>query len=191
MGQQQTKHYNLPLGKDYINSYCRGHQLKKDSEIFNSINLENLVPDYPSISDVFNYKLNGVGYSFKTKPPVVINPLNKLINTTILPKDVEWSSKCYLVNEKIIKMLVSQGNILIAGIIMDNDFLFEVLKVTNDTTLSDIILITGYNEESFIIKTKWTLETIEISWDYLGYIQEIWNIYLESPEEKYLNNLLE
>jgi len=188
MGQGPSKkEYSLPSGKKYVFSYCRHYSLNMDSENFESINLENLLETSEEVLEqVFNYKLKNIGYSFKTSIKTIKGPLHNILNSVILPKDISFLAKCYQVQKHIIQYFLTKGDILVCGLIMDEDFLLEILGIPFRDTLSDIILIVGYTPDKFLIKTNWTPDTLEIPWIFVENIQELWNINIESPEEKYL-----
>ena len=199
MGQTQTKEkYDLPFGRNYSISYCRCYNVSKTSSFKNEINLIKLIPDekidYVTdlISSVFNYKIKFLGYSVVTKIPFFDkSPLNlylskiKIMNLKITPV-------CYNSNLNNIKYLLNKGNILIAGLIMDSEFINSVLRCDYTPDLvTDIVLIIGYTADSILIKTIWTERPIEVQTIFLNNFKEIWNIKIESPEEKYLINLNE
>ena len=95
--------------------------------------------------------------------------------------------KPYKVSLNNIKYLLSQGNILIAGIVLDERFGMEVLQKVVHSLLTDIVLIVGYNAENIYILSNWKPEIIKIDNCFVDNILEIWNIEINSPEEYFLN----
>ena len=184
----------LPLGKNYSISYCRFYDITSEDTFQSSINLERLLPNRrlnttELIWSLFFYKVNLLGYHF-----LKFNLLkfDKLPLNVYLPKikisDLTIKSKCFNPNFKNVAFHLNNNCILIAGIIMDQEFIEYVLKcdylTTSDIT-SDIVLIVGYTPSTLLIKTSWVADVLEIPLSYLGNIKEIWNISIESPEEKY------
>jgi hypothetical protein len=188
MGQSTSK-LNLPSGKDYLISYCKHHDLKK-VEYLELVDLSNLITLDDNLLDVyFSYKLKSFGYTFSKKISYRFDlPLNVLLKSIKIP-NFEIKNCCYTVSLDTIKTLLSEFNILIAGIIIDKEFAKEILDTDITELLSDIILITGYTSEYIIIKTKWKKDFINLPFEYLGNIPEVWNLKLKSFEDKYLELL--
>lgn len=204
MGQNTSKEYLLPSGLNYIVSYCKIENLNfktpdgsSDLTYFTNFDQLLLIPFY--------YKLHNLGYSVKSsnfKAYLGKLPLNELILKIItlgIPNssgdilDVVIKSTCYYPNINNICSLLDSGNIIIAGLIMDNDFINVVLKSDDYTpkeVLSDIVLIVGYNSSDFLIKTNWTSSIINVPILFIHNFREIWNIEIESPEENFLNKEL-
>ena len=69
-------------------------------------------------------------------------------------------------------------------------FIKKVLSIDCTRVLSDIILIVGYTETEIIIMTKWSVDPINIPNCFISNIKEMWNINVESPEELYVEFIL-
>ena len=200
MGNTSSKRYSLPLGKNYNISYCRQYNYK--SKIKDFIDLSSFLSEKGDlISKLVIYTINNYGYSLKPTEQHFYNlPLNQIIKNfkikssdNIILKDVSLKSRCYFVNEENIKSLLSDGNILIAGIIIDQEFSDLYLdKTPINYLITDIVLIIGYSDK-LVLKTNWCKENVYINFNFLCNIKEIWNIIPIVPEDKYLeqdNNLL-
>ena len=217
MGQLQTKDYYIPSGRNYSMSYVKHINIKfkklNDSQNFNLSNLiqfDNLIIKYPKENGILKliysamwYKITNLGYTIKENiPNLSLNlcePLNecldKIINHGFINKredvlsDLIITKQCYQSNLNNIKYLLCNGNILVAGILIDNEFINQVLnsdEIINDI-ISDIIIIIGYNLDSLIIKTNWVDTPINLNFSFIDNIKEIWNFEIKSPEENYLN----
>jgi hypothetical protein len=196
MGNTSSKRYSLPLGKNYNISYCR--QYNHRSKIKDFIDLSSFLIDQGDQGDLISkliiYEINKHGYSLKPIEQRFYNlPLNQIIKNfkikssdNVILKDVSLKSRCYFVNEENIKSLLSDGNILIAGIIIDQEFSDSVLDRTPiNYLLTDIVLIIGYSDK-LVLKTNWCKENVYIDFNFLCNIKEIWNIIPIVPEDKFL-----
>ena len=100
--------------------------------------------------------------------------------------DLVFKTKCYFPRLKNIKRLLSDKNILIAGIIVDKDLVkslnFENVVLNNNVT--DIVCIVGYDSEHILLKTMWITETVFLKNEFVKNIKEIWSINIENPEIK-------
>ena len=201
MGQIESK-YKLPLGKEYLISYCKQKYISEKETFPSSRNLIKLIDEssFDLISNSFFYKLKHLGYSIKqTKIQIKKNNLNKMIEQVIKTgfmcsdkthylKDLDITSTCYSVNLHTVKYFISKGDICICGIIIDPEFTKSVLSTeTNES--SDIILIIGYTENEFIILTNWCKEPINVPNEFIKFIKEINIVDIKSPEDKYIDNL--
>jgi len=160
------------------------------------------------------YKITNLGYTIKENiPNLLLNlrePLNECLDKIInhgflIEKDQDYNhqdynhqdylsdliiiKQCYQSNLDNIKYLLYTGNILVAGILIDQEFINQVLNSDDiiNVVLSDIIIIIGYNLDSLIIKTNWADTPINLSFLFIENIKEIWNFEIKSPEENYLN----
>ena len=147
------------------------------------------------------YKIKNLGYNIKENKNYYISTYNIQLNTIIenvalkgimsssneVLKDLSIVGKPYKVSLNNIKYLLSQGNILIAGIVLDERFGMEVLQKVVHSLLTDIVLIVGYNAENIYILSNWKPEIIKIDNCFVDNILEIWNIEINSPEEYFLN----
>ena len=210
MGQTQSNF--IPSGKHYKYSYCK----QLDNLVYNilpeSINLslnlslnlsssknENYILNLIYVS--IYYKIKNLGYNLKENKNHYISTYNTQLNTIIenvalkgimsssneVLKDLSIVGKPYKVSLNNIKYLLSQGNILIAGIVLDERFGMEVLQKVIHSLLTDIVLIVGYNAENIYILSNWKPEIIKIDNCFVDNILEIWNIEINSPEEYFLN----
>lgn len=199
MGNQQSL---LPSGKNYVISYCKHLNFKTRIDIANETNLISGIQidtsnQYNLILSVFYNKINSCGYSLKPvyKLPFVVAPLENILkqikelgfyshNKKL--SDITLKTKCYTPKLKSIKSLIYLGNILIAGLVIDEDFAKNVLKQETKQLLSDIILIVGYTEKELIAKSIYSEFTIPN--EYTTSIKEVWNIEVETPEDLYFEN---
>jgi len=199
MGQSQSSEYILPFGKRYIISYCAQYNIKDSGTFKDSVNVnipvENNKTPLHLIYTLFYYKLNLIGYSIK--------PIWKHLNCnipleTILEKisinssdlvtlsDITIQRTCYYPTLDNIKSLLSNGNVLIGGMILGPKMCTDILNQTVNNLITDIVLIVGYTPSGILIKTTWTSGTIEIPNEYLSNFKELWDIYINSPEDKYI-----
>jgi hypothetical protein len=81
---------------------------------------------------------------------------------------------------------LSNGNVLIGGMILGPKMCTDILNQTVNNLITDIVLIVGYTPSGILIKTTWTSGTIEIPNEYLSNFKELWDIYINSPEDKYI-----
>jgi hypothetical protein len=187
MGQSQS---SLPSGKKYFVSYCKQHSVKESNiKILDSVELSNLLTG-DLIGSVYKYKTHFLGYSVPSIKYENQRPLN-LILKSIKLKNFDIKPRCYVVSLDNIKYFLSRFDVLIAGIIIDKKFAKGIFKVDIENKASDVILITGYTLDSLIIKTNWKLGELEIPFDFICNIKEIWNIDILSHEDKYLQELAE
>ena len=195
MGQTHTKeeieNLTLPSGNNYLISYCRGYDVTKRIKCSKEINLELLISQkkinvQELIYNVFKYKIDFLGYSITDLKIKTIDnvPLNIYLNQ-IKIMDLIITNTCYNVKLSNIKYLLNKGNIIIAGLILDCEFIKEVFNIISSEELTDIVLIIGYNLDFIIIKTSWISTPVNIPIRLLDNFKEMWNIKIESPEEKY------
>jgi len=205
MGQTQSA---LPSGKHYKYSYCKQLDNLNFSILPPILNLSNLI-NFPSgdnyilklIYTAIYYKIKHLGYNIKENTNYYINnniQLNKIIENVCNHgikssddnyeiKDLIMVGKPYKVSLNNIKQLLFKGNVIIAGIVLDEKFGMEVLQKEVSSLLTDIILIVGYTETHLFIMSNWKSEIIEIDYIFVDNILEIWNIEINSPEDFFLN----
>ena len=208
MGQTQSDF--IPSGKHYKYSYCKQLDNLVYTFLPESINLslnlnlnlsknENYILNFIYVS--IYYKIKNLGYNIKENTNYYIPTNNVQLNTIIenvalkgimsssneVLKDLSIVGKPYKVSLNNIKYLLSQGNILIAGIVLDERFGMEILQKVVHSLLTDIVLIVGYDAESIYILSNWKSEIIKINNCFIDNILEIWNIEINSPEEYFLN----
>ena len=182
-------------------SYVVHENIKTISNSLNNINLSNLIGENHNVSIIMQfmyYKLKQVGYNLTPlKIEYQIYNINDILNefkfkgisvlNHALLNDFKLNSQCYEPNLNNIYYFLNKGEILLGGIILNEKFLSNVLKIDtfkisniSDIIMSDIILIVGYNSENIYIKTKWCKKNIKIKNEYLNNIKEIWNIEIKT-----------
>ena len=107
---------------------------------------------------------------------------NNGINLT----DIDIKKNCYYPTLHNIKSLLCNGNVLIAGLILDSPLCVNVLHQKVIQLITDIVLIVGYSPNGIFIKTSWTPEILELPIEYISNFKEMWDIYINSPEDKYI-----
>jgi len=184
MGAQQS------IDKWYTISYCKFEEPNTDGvKVKNTINLVSLLTTIQgcSVHDAIHYKLKNEGYSYKHRPKFIKDtqtPLNIKIEEYIKRAygDIAIKPVCYMPSLRGIHALLTQGNILVAGMILDREFL-ELLGVKRsinaDTIYSDIFLIVGYSQTELICVNDCGLLNIPNS--FVSNIKEIWNFEIKSP----------
>jgi hypothetical protein len=199
MGQSQSLQYTLPLGKRYTISYSPQYNVNEYGFVPETIHINipilNKNP-IDLINSVFYSKLNRMGYSLQQTPIFknisnvaledILEQLTIKSKNGIILSDITIKKNCYYPTLANIKALLSQGNVLIAGIILDPLFCNNVLQQVVPTLITDIVLIVGYTPTSVIIKTSWTAETIEVPNEFIANFKEMWDIFMNSPEDKYI-----
>ena len=212
MGITPSKEYLLPSGKNFIISYCKIYNIDDSKLDFYfdkkfDINLSHLIDHFTCnlILIPFYHKIHNIGYSIKESNCTLDykNPLSDVILNIIksgIPTssgeilDVTIKSKCYYPTIDNIRYHLYNGNILIAGLVIDTEFIKIVLKSDDykeNEVFSDIVLIVGFDDTRVLIKTNWNKDIIYVPNSFLENFREIWNIEIESPEDIYLNKILE
>ena len=210
------RNYSMSYVK-HTNIKCETFNEAQNFNLSNLIQFDNVIIQYPKEHGILKliysamwYKITNLGYTIKENiPNLSLNLresldecLDKIINYGfITEKDKEYNQQehclsdliitkqCYQSNLNNIKYLLCNGNILVAGILIDNEFINQVLnsdEIINDI-ISDIIIIIGYTSDSLIIKTNWVDTPINLNFLFINNIKEIWNFEIKSPEENYLN----
>ena len=211
MGLTNSTHtkYNIPKNKNYLISYTKQENLQPENLQEINIDLSNFViipvprgsqNVYSLIYGALFYKLNAIGYSIKPIIPRHLNchnlSLQDIINQIVsygfllsdyheVLDDLIITPTCYYPVINTIKYLLQQNNILIGGILLDSD-LINYLSPEYSLNIkyvfsSDIILIVGYSEQGFLIKTNWCEDTVLIDYSFIDNIKEVWNITLKPP----------
>ena len=203
MGQSSSSNlvYNLPKNKQFKLSYCKHKNMIINDTVYpTEIDLSNILnTEITLIESVFYYKISHCGYSLDTFKLTDFNKkrlidyfqtLRIIANSEFLT-DLVIHTGCYVPNLNNIRYFLSKGSVLIAGIVLDNTLLSEVLNINEPFTgiITDIILIVGYTMDYIIIKTEWTSETINLDNKFLPNIRELWNIDIKSPIENNISNL--
>jgi hypothetical protein len=190
MGQTQSTDLQLPEGKNFIISYCRHYDVLQPIDGKDSINFINLIPDCITtvslLTSVLQYKYHSIGYrSLLLELPRVYSKCIDDYFSDLKILDTHITHLCYNVTLPNIRHFLSSGNILIAGILMDSHFVKDQFNLEIKEMVTDIVLIIGYTPTEIIIKTTWKPEPMYIEHRFLNVFTEIWNITIESPEEKY------
>ena len=190
MGVQNSKNgYYMPDRKIFKLSYCI-HKNITLSEIKNTnTDLSILVSDYSDVevlSQLLYYKLKHIGYTNLK----IINiefpyySLEHIIDNikNIFIKDLKIKKECYEPNLNNIYHFLNKGRILLAGIILNDEFATEVLKLNllDNQIVSDIILIVGYNTENIFIKSNWCKDILKVDNKFLNNIKELWNVEIST-----------
>jgi hypothetical protein len=192
------------------NKYCCSNEKKynviQGTIIKESIDLSKFISNNDNfIYQIIFYQINSLGYSINLKPPI-ISPYSK--NNTIKERidliekigfissdyrdilsDLIFTTKCYFPTLENIKSLLSEGNILLAGIILDPLLVKSISSNEFNKKICDVVCIVGYNFESLFIKCTWTQEIINLDYNFLDNFQEIWTIIIESPENKIISKI--
>jgi hypothetical protein len=212
---KESKLIKLPKTKKYLISYVKLENIPKQNEYDNKneINLSNVFTDLgPSkysvklIYGALIYKLKMIGFwiipnipdfDFNKESPLNII-LENIKNGFLLSDysdllDVEIKTNGYYATIENIRYLLNNGNILVAGIILDNELINNLTNENeSNETVSDIILILGYNPTGLIIRTTWFNEQKNIILDYnfIDNIKEVWNITISNSfgNKKKINN---
>jgi len=194
----------IPDKNNYFCSYEKQYDYHTHSVIKESVDLSNYINN--SGNFIYQHIINQIkslGYSIKLDVPIIPvynkkSTIKKIISSiesigflssdyTDRLSDLIFKSKCYFPRIENIRTLLSDENILIAGIVLDEE-LFKFLKQTYKKDVSDIICIVGYDSENILIKTTWTNETISINNKFVPNLYELWTINIESPENKIISN---
>jgi len=214
MGQGVSKQkkiiIDLPLGKNYIISYCRQYNIHEPVETREQIDLSKIIEENDCknipqlIYSVLYYKIKHLGYNtdnFISEDFAIQLPLNEILETILSRgikselhhenlNDLEISIECFYPKVKNIKRLLSMGNILIGGLILDRKLLL-FLEINDSVILSDIVLIVGYNTQFIMIKTTWISEILNLPIEFIDNFKELWNINVKSPEDKFFAKISE
>ena len=200
MGQSQSSEYTLPFGKRYVISYCNQYNVNEPGPFKESVNInvpvENNSTPLHLIYSVFYYKLNLIGYSIKEKwkyvncnipLETILEKISIKSNDFVTLSDITIQKLCYYPTLENIKSLLTNGNVLIAGMILSTNLCENVLNQNVNNLITDIVLIVGYTPSGVLVKTTWTHGEIEIPNNYLSNFKEIWDICINSPEDKYIS----
>ena len=196
MGASQSK-YNLPSGKRYSISYSKQIDYPNTpikSNIHINTPIENETPT-DMIYSVCYRLLENMGYS-PSKRYSHYQPANMNIEESIsrikiktprgCTSDVKIKGTSYYPSN--IKKLVSDGNILIAGIVLDpHEKILNVegpVSLENINRITDVVCVVGYSEHGIHIQTSWCNEYLIIN---ESMVKEIWNITIENEEDTFLN----
>ena len=200
MGQKQTKQaleYYIPTKKNFKLSYCVQENVSEVAEKKEYINLSKLIEEYNSsnlILQVLYYKCKHEGYSFKENPVSqisyridhileYISDKGLYLQNNAILNDIKINRVCYEPNLNNIYSLLNKGNILLAGIILTEKFIIDVLKMDvldYHDIMSDIILIVGYDTTTIFLKTMWCENLIKIDNKFIRNIREIWDIQIQT-----------
>ena len=210
MGQTQSS-YVLPSGKNYKFSYSNTlENVKEIVSLPEKVDLSNLI-DFPKedgnnymlklIFTAIYYKVKNLGYDIKNNYYHFIHTYNvdlKTIMENICVRgiklkenslsDLKMVPVSYKVTKQNIMQLLCLGNILIGGMVINKKLIdYLDFKSFTDTLLTDIVLILGYNFNSFMILTNWSPDIKVIPFEFIDNFLEIWNIEINCPEDYFLN----
>jgi hypothetical protein len=201
MGQQNSKFkFRIPNEKLYKLSYELTVKVNDNQNELKFINLSDALKDFsPNIDPIIQYfyhKLKQSGYVLKPlNIEFVYMSINEIINKINLKgfpvvnnssiNDIKLIKKCYEVSLNTIYYFINNDSILLALIILNEEFLIHVLKINENLqnkVITDVVLIVGYTDKTFFIKNKWSEENqiLEIENKYLNNIKEIWNISIKT-----------
>jgi hypothetical protein len=184
MGGSQSS-IKLPLGRNYLVSYCKQHSVKEYTTFLKSVDLSNILISDNLIGSVYEYKLRFMGYSYHFTRNLEVKPLNELLKSNKI-KNIETKWRCYTVSLDNIKHFLSNFSVLVAGFIISKKFAKTIMDIDIPHKLSDIILIIGYTQTGILIKTNWIRKELEIPFEFICNIKEIWNMEVLDFEDKYL-----
>jgi hypothetical protein len=138
MGQQQTKqkNYVIPTGKNYKMSYCVQDNVQEIAEKKEIIDLSKLLEEYTLSGVIFQfiyYKLKHEGYVFKEYPIGQISyRLDQILDyisdrgifleNNVIINDFKLIKSCYEPNLNNVYSILNKGNIILAGIILNESF---------------------------------------------------------------------
>ena len=208
MGNNNSNLIKFPNENNYFVSYKKQYDYQTSSDVLESIDLSNFMNnnDITFIYQIIFNQIRTLGYSIKLKEPVIpVYSKNSTIKQRIdaieklgfmssdyrdILSDLIFDSKCYFPRIENIKSLLSDGHILLAGIVLDKELVKSISSEYHfRNQITDIICIVGYNSESLLIKTKWVNETINLENKFITNLQEIWRINIESPENKIISKI--
>ena len=194
MGGTQSK-YNLPSGRRYTISYAKQNEFHEKvlikEKIHINASIENETPTDMLYSICYRL-LENSGYSpskrYSHYQPTSMNieeSIQKIKIKTLRgnQSDIVIHGTSYYPTLENIKKLLSQGNILVAGIVLEPEC--TVLDVVLKQRLTDVVCIIGYSGETLFIQTSWREDYLEVN---CNIIKEIWNITIDIPEDKYMDN---
>ena len=201
MGNAQFK---IPSGKNYLISYSKQSRYTPIQFISNETNLVTGIDISNKSSlhllySVFYYHLHALGYSLKSivyPLPGPVLPLDELIFHIIKRgfyssdtplSDIIITPKCYSPKLKTIRSLVYLGNIIVAGLVIDQELSQFLFKSKLDI-ITEVVLIVGYTEKDLLLKCTWSSDIVSVPNEHLSNIKEIWNIEIKSPEDFYYEN---
>jgi len=197
----------LPSGKNYTISYTKHSKFKCIPNLASETNLVTGINIFGNthldlIYSVFYNNTNNQGYSLKVgkqlkleiKGITLEDIFKKVIKYGLwssdrqnVLKDIVVSPKCYSPKLKVIRSLVSLGNVLVAGLIIDSVLSKILFNVEFNEIVTEIVLVIGYTEKDILIRSSWTSDLVAIPNEQISLIKEIWNIEINSPDDKYFD----
>jgi len=197
MGQNSSKTYNdehfIPAERLFKLSYTVKTPQRNVCNIVQTVNLSLLLNEYTNIGVFMQFlyqKLKYAGYN-SLKPINVdfgytsIQSILQDLNENGIPvgngviKDVKIIKNCYEPNFNNICYFLNKGRLLLAMIILDTEFITESLKLTENNlkeVATDAVVIVGYDEFNFYIKTNWFKFIVKVENKFINNIKEIWDI---------------
>jgi hypothetical protein len=201
MGNSQS--INIPTENKYFISYCKQYDVTIEDIIFKDsieliLNYENISSNF--ILSIIYSQINNLGYSIKLKVPTynifkkdssikeIIEYIEKkgflCSDYSDILSDLIFDYQCYYPRLPNIKYLLNKNNILIAGIILDNNLMKSLNLNFPKKDVTDIICIVGYDNDHILIKSTWIQEKILLKNEFINNIKEIWTINIKSPDNK-------
>jgi hypothetical protein len=206
MGQTQSF---IPSGKRFKYSYSKQleipfvKQIEPVTDLSHLIDLPPQQQKYDSgyisnfIQTVIYYNLQNIGYNVHLFDPIetegtLQNMIDQVIAKGVLCSDkrtkisdLTITSVSYKINRHSIKSLLSQGNILIAGIVLDKTLGSEI-NVKISSFVTDVVLLVGYDTSSIYIISNWVPDVLVVPDHFIDNILEVHKIKVHSPEDYYL-----
>jgi hypothetical protein len=201
MGQTNS----IPSGTRYRMSFCEPGHFYNCTKVYKTVdlsqfvkgsNVSQFVKGYNLIYSSFLYKIIFNGFNIKKVNNGCYEKgyLDEIIHDQINAlgaKQVKLQPICYFPTLANIQKLLSSGNILIAGLFINQD-LYSFLGLGEITPkgkkISDIVLLVGYDEINLFVIFDWKMGiTLLPIAEFRNNFKEIWNIDLISPEEYFLN----
>lgn len=200
MGAQPSKTYNdehfIPSQRLFKLSYTVCKSVKSKQTQLDSIDLRRLLENWttPQLNVFMQFlyqKLKFNGYTLKPMnidfPYTSIDKILSEINQTGFPvinndfiRDIKFVKSCYIPNLNTIRYFLSEGRLLLAMIILDDEFISQALKLSVENLkdiATDAVVIVGYDQENIFIKTNWFKFIVTIENRFIdNNIKEIWDI---------------
>jgi hypothetical protein len=211
MGQTQSF---IPSGKRFKYSYSKQIEVPFVKHIQPVIDLSHLVKIPPQqqeyhsgyisqfIQTVLYYNVQNIGYKIDTCEPIetegtLQNMIDQVIANGVMcsdkrtrVSDITITSKSYKINRHGIKTLLSQGHILIAGIVLDKTLGSEI-NVNIKSFVTDVVLLVGYDDTLIYIISNWLPDVLALPDHFIDNILEIHQLEVFSPEDRYLEKRIE
>jgi hypothetical protein len=206
MGQTQSF---IPSGKRFKYSYSKQLEIPFVKHIQPVTDLSRIIEIPPQqqeyhsgyissfIQTVIYYNVQNIGYKIDICDPIetegnLQNMIDQVIAHGVICSDkrtkisdLTITSVSYKINRHGIKSLLSQGHILIAGIVLDKTLGSEI-NVNITSIVTDVVLLVGYDDTSIYIISNWLPDVLALPDHFIDNILEIHTIEVFSPEDRYL-----